>query len=603
MHRPLRSQTLATPVWDRGFVFGRGADRIAVLILLLLATLSWLPRIKGPIDLRWDAGVYYILGTSLAEGKGYRLLNEPGEIEATLYPPLLPAIVAVHQLALHTTDPVVVGRWLRGLFVALFGAFVVATYGLLRTGARVPFAFLGTLVCTLTFLPVWLSDRFYSDLPFALALLLFVRRPSDSVGSQAHAWAWLPAIAAFLLRTIGIALLIAWVAEAVVRRRYRSALVRMVLALLPVAGWQLYVDRVQTSASYQQPAYPYQRADYNIYNVTYGQLFSLRDHLNPELGHATTVERARRAVSAVPSIVTGLGGAVSQPREQWEYAFERLSRIPIVKYFARWRAITGTMALLGLVVVAGLLLQLKRREILIPVTVLVYVAGLCSMPHSYFGELPRYLWVLSPLLMVSAFHAIAALYRASQGISRGLASAGAIGCAGLAMFVVALGASSVVRAFKTDLRPVLHADWNGHAVRYQLFSYTDYDAFDGGLEWLKRESASSDIVGTTTPHWVYLRTGRRAVFPPFERNASDALKLLDSVPVRYLVVADWLSQARVLSIVQSAPTAWQLAYSDGRFAIYQRVGVMTRKPTLLSTLAAHFFPPDQLERPRCDPYN
>ncbi len=46
----------------------------------------WLPRQAGPIDLRWDGGVYYLLGTSLAEGRGYRLLNEPGEIEARAVP-------------------------------------------------------------------------------------------------------------------------------------------------------------------------------------------------------------------------------------------------------------------------------------------------------------------------------------------------------------------------------------------------------------------------------------------------------------------------------------------------------------------------------------
>ena len=57
-------------------------EKIVLAILLAMAVLIWLPRLEGPIDLRWDGGVYYILGTSLAEGKGYKLLNEPGEIDA-----------------------------------------------------------------------------------------------------------------------------------------------------------------------------------------------------------------------------------------------------------------------------------------------------------------------------------------------------------------------------------------------------------------------------------------------------------------------------------------------------------------------------------------
>ena len=79
----------------------------------MATVLLWLPRQAGPIDLRWDGGVYYSLGTSLAQGRGYRLLNEPGEIESVQYPPLLPAVVAIHQVVLGTSDPTIVGRWLR----------------------------------------------------------------------------------------------------------------------------------------------------------------------------------------------------------------------------------------------------------------------------------------------------------------------------------------------------------------------------------------------------------------------------------------------------------------------------------------------------------
>src|SRR3954447_26116684 len=56
------------------------ADLAAVLVLIAVVVATWAPRLRGPIDLRWDAGVYYVLGTSLYESKAYRLLNEPGEI-------------------------------------------------------------------------------------------------------------------------------------------------------------------------------------------------------------------------------------------------------------------------------------------------------------------------------------------------------------------------------------------------------------------------------------------------------------------------------------------------------------------------------------------
>ena len=545
------------------------ADRTAVLILLFAIVVSWLPRSRGPIDLRWDAGVYYILGTSLAEGKGYRLLNEPGEIEATIYPPFLPAIVAVHQRALGTSDPVVVGTWLRGLFFFLFVAFAVGTYRVLRKVARPSFALLGTLVCALTFMGPWLSDRCYTDLPFALVLVLFVRRP-PSVEAATDTWGWLLATTGFFLRTIGVALLVAWIAEAVARKRYRAAIMRLAAALVPFVSWQLYVHHVEQGWRSVQPAYAYQRADYNIYNVSYSRLFSLRDHLNPELGKASTRDRIIRAIEALPTIVAGLGGTISQPRQFWEFAYEHLSRVPVVRSVARWRLISATMVLLGLIVLAGLVYQLARGEVAFASTVFVYLAGLCAMPLSYLGELPRYLWVLSPLLMFSAFVAVEAAYRHHHRLPRALVLIGGITLAGLTTCVLALGALATFLTYTHELRPVVHRDWNGHFVEYRLFSYSDYHAFDRGLEWLKQHASSNDIVASTTPHWVYLRTGLRSVFPPFDRDVFAAQRLLGSVPVRYVVVADWLSRERALPTVKDAPAGWRVAYAEDDFAIYER---------------------------------
>ena len=90
-------------------------------MLLLIWLAVSIPRLNGPIDLRWDASAYYVLGTALAEGKGYRLLNEPGEIKTVQYPPLVPLIVAVHQWLMGTSDFFEVGWRLRILLFRPFG--------------------------------------------------------------------------------------------------------------------------------------------------------------------------------------------------------------------------------------------------------------------------------------------------------------------------------------------------------------------------------------------------------------------------------------------------------------------------------------------------
>ena len=138
--------------------------RLAALIVLLAAAL-WAPRLRGPLDLRYDAGVYYILGRSLAEGHGYRLLNEPGAIEAIQYPPVLPAVAALHQLALGTSDPVVVGHALRLMMALLFLGYALASFALARRYLSPGFAFAAALLAIL-------------NVQVALPLRLLLGRPA-----------------------------------------------------------------------------------------------------------------------------------------------------------------------------------------------------------------------------------------------------------------------------------------------------------------------------------------------------------------------------------------------------------------------------------------
>src|SRR5207249_3988372 len=147
-------------------------DAIIFLILISTVSVSWLPRLRGPIDVTWDGSVYYILGTSLAEGKGYRLLNEPGEIEAIQYPPLLPLMVAAHQRLLGTNDFLVVGSWLRIFYFLLSVSFIVTAYLLVRPYLSPLYALMATLVCALYFFVYYLAGTLYAEIPFGLATAL-----------------------------------------------------------------------------------------------------------------------------------------------------------------------------------------------------------------------------------------------------------------------------------------------------------------------------------------------------------------------------------------------------------------------------------------------
>ena len=142
--------------------------------VVAIALLVWLPRLSGSIDLRWDGGVYYLLGTSLAEGHGYRIPSEPGSPEALQYPPLLPAVVALHQWALGTTNPDVVAPWLRKSYAGLFVVYALAILGLARKYLRSGFAVMATALCLCQVMTVFLSDLLFAELPFALVSVIFV---------------------------------------------------------------------------------------------------------------------------------------------------------------------------------------------------------------------------------------------------------------------------------------------------------------------------------------------------------------------------------------------------------------------------------------------
>src|SRR5260370_14393668 len=48
----------------------------------------------------------------------------------------------------------------------------------------------------------------------------------------------------------------------------------------------------------------------------------------------------------------------------------------------------------------------------------------------------------------------------------------------------------------------------------------------------------TDIIAASIPHWLFLRTGRKAVMVPFGAGVSAAVRLLATVPVDYFLLED-----------------------------------------------------------------
>ena len=120
------------------------------------------------------------------------------------------------------------------------------------------------------------------------------------------------AVLAYEARTAGIALLVAWVAESLLRKDYRRAALAFAISIVPIVisvGW---IKAVESSPEYQQPAYAYQRAPYLYFNVSYARnMMVLANPFTPELGPLTASAFLDRVRSNAKALPVSIGQAVS----------------------------------------------------------------------------------------------------------------------------------------------------------------------------------------------------------------------------------------------------------------------------------------------------
>ncbi len=545
---------------------------LAPVLVVLVAVLLWLPRQVGPIDLRWDGGVYYLLGTALAEGRGYRLLNEPGEIEARAVPATAARRRRTSPVGSRDerpdnrrpmASPVVVPR-LRG--VRSGGAVVAHAY---LPPAR---ALLGALLSMFCLHAWFLSDALFPEVWFSVATVLFLIF-ARTRGNRAHSvLAYVCALASYALRTVGIAAFAVWVFDSLIRRRFREALIRAVLVLLPVAGWQAYVASVERSEAYKHPAYEYQRAPYLFYNVSYARNVVLRDPFTPEKGQVRIVRRIVRGALDLPAT---FGGTLSASRGYLQmFLWWALGEGPIKARLITW-GVFILLSMFGMVITGGILLLLFQRHSLVPLYLLAYSAAICLTPFPEQYE--RYLMPVAPLLALAAIVCLDAAaawrHRPARAPKRELplsVTGAVLGTALLMQMAV------TVYVYVRQYRPIAYVDARGESLAYKLFYYNESQrGFDEAVEYVRAHADAAHVVAAGTPHWIHLRTGLKTVMPPFERDVDTAQRLLDSVPVRYLVIGrDVVATERyTVPVVQRFADRWEAVHATevGGWIVYRRV--------------------------------
>lgn len=545
----------------------RSSDAKPLGALLLLAIVFWLPICRGPIDFRWDGAVYYVLGTSIAQGTGYRLINEPGNPQEVQYPPLLPLLIAGHERVLGTSDPAVVGEWLRKTFGLMLLGAVALTYLLARRWLSPWQSFLVSLVYIFSRTTYFLASFCYAETPFTLVSVLFFVPQKE--GWRREVIIGGCAVAAYLLRAAGIALLVAWVAESVFEKQWRRASIRAAFGVLPVLLWVGYVSRITASYGYQHPVYAYQRAAYQFYNVPYRANIAYLDTHRPELGLATLPERLERTLTNLAPAVHNFGETVSYE------TFPVKSPVLIERIM---RYLPHALAF-GLIFSVLVLARSGAKSMVVYIA--LYILLIISTPWP--GQFARYMAPLVPFVAIAYVLSLVSVYRwnGKRGGSRvsHLLSLGLVVLPGLTM---ACQIGALIQLYSRTQDIAEYRSVRGIMRPYRLLDYgKEWKDFDTAVNWLRDHHQNTPVIGTTCPQLVYLTLGSKAVMPPMVANVAKAQQLLDGVPVRLLIVddddishLDNLSKRYVYPVVQAHPELWKpvFAVSNSKVEIYQRTG-------------------------------
>jgi hypothetical protein len=109
-----------------------------------------------------------------------------------------------------------------------------------------------------------------------------------------------------------------------------------------------------------------------------------------------------------------------------------------------------------------------------------------------------------------------------------------------------------------------------------MFFYDEtWRAYDTSMAWLKDRVRPGEVVATSVPHWFYIWTGRQAVMPPMELDPVKGQDLLDSVPVKYLIIDElkFLDVGRLYTepVVSQYANRWELIHGSAKTTrIYRR---------------------------------
>ncbi|MEW6251690.1 MAG: hypothetical protein AB1716_13680 [Planctomycetota bacterium] len=470
---------------------------IVVLTVVLTPVVVNAPNIVGSY---LDDGIYLVTGKSLADGRGYRHLELPGEPLQTKYPPMYPALLAaVWAVFPDFPQNVPVFQVLNCLLWGL-GSWLV--YRLMRRAWRLPWwlAFSGAALgfinpVTMTVLMAPMSEPLFLVLS-AGALLLATPQADDTAKTtgaarRALALAALAgalAAAAYLTRSLGLAALVAIPAGYLLRRHFAAGAAATLAGGVGAAGWHIW----RAGAMAENAANPMIRAF--RYDTDYSAW------LPASAGSLAWVVYQNISALAVSFFAV----SVATPGRWIE---SRLAAGP-----AAALPIYIAMTAMVVLVLIGAVGAWGRRRAELHIYLLIYVGLLLAWPYSAPRLLLPILPLLTTLLLCGIYVCVLAAGRLLKGARRpavlanlDYAARWAKGRPGSEVAIHLAGPVAVVLGALHALQIFMPGD------AYIKDIETNCRIREGLVQFIQKEVPAGAVVAANQGGYMHLRTGRKFV--------------------------------------------------------------------------------------------
>ena len=443
-----------------------------------------------------DDGIYATAAKSLATGRGYRIISLPTEEPQTLVPPLYPFLLALIWKAYpHFPENI---PWMMLLSVVATLALLVGTYRYLtRLGyatewqALIVVALVGLNWRTMLHGTSVMAEMVYAALA-VLALYLSEKYVQERGSTRAGVAVGVVMGLAFLTRTSGITLLLAFLCYSIFRSQLKRALLPAAVASLFVVAWIGWSYLNRPAADGGNALY------YSSYAAGMNQTIRDLQVLNGTSWSATLfnivgTNALLLIIGSIPLSTLGL-----------RFDLPQFILVPLV-------------LLTIILITAGFIRHVRMRVSLLSIYIILYLGIHVIHPGTAYD---RYIVPICPflvLLLVSElsvpFAVIKREFKTGAGAAgRFTAGVIALALAGACAVVIYSNFSAVYQSL-TSVKKISEAASEGREA----------------IEWIKNNTEPSDILVSNKDMVYYLYTDRRTT-PSFQLSKLDGVPYQSQLP-------------------------------------------------------------------------